>query len=111
MANIGSLIPWRDKPQAPSRDDDHLDPFRTFRREMDRMFDDFFAGSVSRWPAAFGGSATGGTLHAEAKTNAPTATRCRTMAAKTAIVRRRLKPSDATNVSLNIGSSLSLLGH
>jgi len=56
MANIGSLIPWRDKPQAPSRDDDHLDPFRTFRREMDRMFDDFFAGSVSRWPAAFGGS-------------------------------------------------------
>ena len=38
-----SLIPWRDK--TPTRPDGELDPFTSFRREMDRMFDDFFGGS------------------------------------------------------------------
>jgi HSP20 family protein len=56
MANLGSLIPWRDKTPVPRRDEDHLDPFLNFRREVDRMFDDFFAGSFGRLPAAFGGS-------------------------------------------------------
>jgi HSP20 family protein len=37
-----SLIPWRDK--APAMREDYFDPFVTFRREMDRMFDDFFTG-------------------------------------------------------------------
>ncbi|MFN3746640.1 MAG: Hsp20/alpha crystallin family protein [Hyphomicrobiaceae bacterium] len=43
--NIGSLIPWRDaKPSTPEMRGDALDPFVAFRREVDRMFDDFFAG-------------------------------------------------------------------
>ncbi len=47
--NFGSLIPWRDnKPQVPARREDYLDPFVSFRREMDRMFDDFFQGFGSR---------------------------------------------------------------
>lgn len=40
--NFGSLIPWREKRQAPARQDDYLDPFAGFRREIDRVFDDFF---------------------------------------------------------------------
>jgi HSP20 family protein len=56
MAKLGALIPWRDKSPVPHRDDDHLDPFLSFRREVDRMFDDLFAGSFGRLPAAFGGS-------------------------------------------------------
>lgn len=43
--NIGSLIPWRDnKPSTPDMRNDALDPFVSFRREFDRMFDDFFTG-------------------------------------------------------------------
>ncbi len=43
--NIGSLIPWRDsKPSTPDMRSDALDPFVSFRREFDRMFDDFFTG-------------------------------------------------------------------
>lgn len=49
-----SLIPWRDK--TPARSDDDFDPFTSFRREMDRMFDDFFGGSFGRFPAAFSGA-------------------------------------------------------
>jgi HSP20 family protein len=40
--DIRSLIPWRDK--SPAMREDYFDPFVTFRREMDRMFDDFFGG-------------------------------------------------------------------
>lgn len=41
--NFGSLIPWRDnKSSMPTRREDYLDPFVSFRREVDRMFDDFF---------------------------------------------------------------------
>jgi HSP20 family protein len=43
--NIGSLIPWRDtKPSTPEMRGDALDPLVAFRREVDRMFDDFFTG-------------------------------------------------------------------
>ena len=43
--NIGSLIPWRDsKPSTPDVRSEALDPFVSFRREFDRMFDDFFTG-------------------------------------------------------------------
>jgi HSP20 family protein len=41
-----SLVPWRNnnKAQVPAVREDFFDPFVTFRREMDRMFDDFFGG-------------------------------------------------------------------
>lgn len=42
--NLGALIPWRDKSQVPANREDFYDPFVTFRREVDRMFDDFFSG-------------------------------------------------------------------
>jgi HSP20 family protein len=37
-----ALTPWRAKSQSPSSRDDELDPFVALRREMDRMFDEFF---------------------------------------------------------------------
>ena len=40
--NLGSLIPWRDKTQVDAQTDTYSDPFTSFRREVDRMFDDFF---------------------------------------------------------------------
>jgi HSP20 family protein len=43
-----SLIPWRDKTSVPAKTDDYFDPFVNFRREVDRMFDDFFSGIGSR---------------------------------------------------------------
>lgn len=46
--NLGSLVPWRDKSPAPARRDEYLDPFVSFRREVDRMFDDFFNGFGGR---------------------------------------------------------------
>lgn len=42
--SFGSLIPWREKSQAPVARDESSDPFIAFRREVDRMFDDFFNG-------------------------------------------------------------------
>jgi len=45
-----SLIPWRDKSQSLERQEDRFDPFVSFRREVDRMFDDFFNGSLARFP-------------------------------------------------------------
>lgn len=53
MVDFKSLVPWRNnKPQVPATREDFFDPFVTFRREMDRMFDDFF-GSALR-PASAG---------------------------------------------------------
>ena len=49
--NFGSLIPWREKPTALAGRDEFLDPFVTLRRDVDRMFDDFFTN--------FGGRALG----------------------------------------------------
>lgn len=37
-----SLIPWRDKSDLPAKSENFYDPFMNFRREVDRMFDDFF---------------------------------------------------------------------
>jgi HSP20 family protein len=37
-----SLVPRREKSQAPATREDFFDPFVSFRREVDRMFDDFF---------------------------------------------------------------------
>ena len=34
-------VPWRSKAQTPATRED-VDPFMTFRRQMDRMFDEFF---------------------------------------------------------------------
>lgn len=47
MVDFKALVPWRAnaKPQMPATREDFFDPFVTFRREMDRMFDDFFGGA------------------------------------------------------------------
>jgi HSP20 family protein len=42
--NFGSLVPWKDKSPAPTSSSGYLAPLVTFRREVDRIFDDFFAG-------------------------------------------------------------------
>lgn len=46
---LKSLVPWRNnnKGQVPATREDYFDPFVTFRREMDRVFDDFFSGGRS----------------------------------------------------------------
>jgi HSP20 family protein len=46
--NFGSLIPWRDK--RPARQEDYIDPFATFRREIDRVFEDVFGDFASPAP-------------------------------------------------------------
>jgi HSP20 family protein len=43
MVDLKVLVPWRGgKAQTPATREEYFDPFVTFRREMDRMFDDFF---------------------------------------------------------------------
>ena len=54
--NLGSLIPWRDKTQVDAHSDTYADPFTSFRREVDRMFDDFFRSAgqgLQPWSAAW----------------------------------------------------------
>ena len=48
--DLKSLVPWRNnsKPNVPATRDDYFDPIVTFRREMDRMFDDFLTGFGGR---------------------------------------------------------------
>ena len=54
MVDIKTLVPWRNnKSQTPATREDFFDPFVTFRREMDRMFEDFFGGGSLR-PAQAG---------------------------------------------------------
>jgi len=49
MVDFNALVPWRNnKSQTPATREDFFDPFVTFRREMDRMFDDFFGGGALR---------------------------------------------------------------
>jgi HSP20 family protein len=49
MVDFKALVPWRDKSQTPApRGDDLHDPFLSFRREVDRMFDRFFTGFSRR---------------------------------------------------------------
>lgn len=42
MLDLKSLIPWGQKTSAPAKHEDTRDPFVAFRREVDRLFDDFF---------------------------------------------------------------------
>ena len=45
MVDIKALVPWRNnKSEVATKRDDFFDPFVSFRREMDRMFDRFFDG-------------------------------------------------------------------
>jgi HSP20 family protein len=44
MVDFKALVPWRDRSQTPARREDLYDPFSTFRREVDRLFDDVFNG-------------------------------------------------------------------
>jgi HSP20 family protein len=54
MVDFKALVPWRNnKSQTPITREDYFDPLVTFRREMDRMFEDFFGGGGSR--SAHGG--------------------------------------------------------
>jgi HSP20 family protein len=50
MMDLKSLVPRRNgnKAQLPATREDFFDPFVTFRREMDRMFEDFFGGGTLR---------------------------------------------------------------
>jgi HSP20 family protein len=53
--NLGSLIPWRDKTQVDAHPE-YSDPFTSFRREVDRMFDDFFRSAgqgLQPWSASW----------------------------------------------------------
>ncbi len=45
MVDFKALVPWRGKSEAPARREDFYDPFVAFRREMDRMFDNFLRGT------------------------------------------------------------------
>lgn len=44
MVDFKALVPWRDKSRTPAPREEYPDPFLSFRREVDRMFDDFFSG-------------------------------------------------------------------
>jgi HSP20 family protein len=55
MVDFNALVPWRsNKSQAPATGGDNIfDPFLSFRREMDRMFDTFFDGLPTRSAGGF----------------------------------------------------------
>jgi HSP20 family protein len=61
MVDFKALVPWRNenKSKVPATREDFFDPFVRLRREMDRMFDDFFTGfgGGRGLPAASGWSA------------------------------------------------------
>jgi HSP20 family protein len=44
MVDFKALVPWREKSGSPASREDYHDPFLSFRREVDRIFDDFFSG-------------------------------------------------------------------
>jgi HSP20 family protein len=45
MVDFNALVPWRNnKSEVATKRDEFFDPFVSFRREMDRMFDRFFDG-------------------------------------------------------------------
>jgi HSP20 family protein len=52
MVDFKALVPWRDKSQTPAPREEYPDPFLSFRREVDRMFDEFFAGFGRRTPGS-----------------------------------------------------------
>jgi HSP20 family protein len=47
-AAMKSLIPWSGNSHTPSLRDDVHDPFTAFRRDVERVFDDFFGGFAGR---------------------------------------------------------------
>jgi HSP20 family protein len=51
---FGALLPWREGSQVPAARDDFWDPMVAFRRDVDRMFDDFFNSFGERGLPAFG---------------------------------------------------------
>jgi hypothetical protein len=55
---LGSLVPWKEKSQTPAVRDDVLDPFMTFRRDIGRVFDDFFNGFPERTFGPLAGKAS-----------------------------------------------------
>ncbi len=46
MVDLKALVPWRTRSETPARKGDVFDPFVDFRREVDRVFDDFANGIV-----------------------------------------------------------------
>lgn len=48
MVGFKALTPWKNKAQTQPGQEDFFDPFLSFRREMDRMFDHFFDGLTGR---------------------------------------------------------------
>ena len=60
MLDLKSLMPWGHKSNVPARNEQNTDPFVSFRREMDSLFDDFFRGGFGRMPAPRFGEALRG---------------------------------------------------
>jgi HSP20 family protein len=53
---FGALLPWRQRSGVPAARDDIWDPMVAFRRDVDRMFDEFFDSFFERGlPAAGAG--------------------------------------------------------
>jgi HSP20 family protein len=44
MVDFEALVPWKSRAEVPATRND-FDPFVGFRREVDRVFEDFFSGS------------------------------------------------------------------
>lgn len=45
MVDFKALVPWKSRSEVPATRNDSFDPFVAFRREVDRVFEDFFSGS------------------------------------------------------------------
>jgi HSP20 family protein len=59
MLDLKSLIPWGQKSNVPVKNETVSDPFVSFRREVDRLFDDFFNGAgAGTFPAPRNGGWT-----------------------------------------------------
>lgn len=56
MVDFNALVPWRNSKSEVKRDE-FFDPFVSFRREMDRMFDRFFDGLPASTGTAWQGIA------------------------------------------------------
>ena len=69
MVDFKALVPWRDKSQTPAPREEYPDPFLAFRREVDRMFDDFFSGSGPRSVGSSFGSWSTPTLNIDLTEN------------------------------------------
>jgi HSP20 family protein len=101
MVDLKALAPWRDKSQTPApRGDDLHDPFLSFRRDVDRMFDDFFSG--------FGRRAVGSPF---ASWTAPTPSLDLTETEKEIVVTAEMPGLDDKDFEVNVsGDVLTLKG-